>query len=257
MKRSLTRNLSLILEISGVEINAHKSKKMLAGRIICTFGMLYAIFVVSLYMVYNRDNMLDILTGTYYIIFAIATLLANLCFYHKSREISHLLQTVDTNIFTYVQEPNIEPNYSWILREENVLFFPILLLVYFVANSTVLGGICILRLTIGGEQVVSLFPAATPWDSLTVNFCSQAFIVYLVAWSNYLRWVFLFVMSLEFERQCKRLCTALETAKQRSSEKRRDIPRSQFGGQGDRKRDFQLFEQNLMQCVRHHQKLKQ
>lgn len=160
-------------------------------------------------------------------------------------DIKQLMRIIDDNIFTYPDEHSIMPKYAWTSKEENMVLVIVALLVYQGTCTFIMSIAPILQLLFTGEMEVSVFPMWEPWTSVMLSFVSQFIFVNIAFWFYYLSWIFPIFVCFEFERQCARLCCALNSVQDRAKEA--DILKQ---------KDYdEAYRENLVQCIRHHQRL--
>lgn len=167
------------------------------------------------YLIKYRDSFRDVAAVFFCIFGSCGSVMVYFIFVAHSEDIIKLLTILDDNIFTYEEETDITPKYKWILEEGNMVICSLCLLGWLAIDLVLMFAIPILSILLGAEEVV-VIPVWIPIDSVVLSYLIQMSLASAFATSLWYRWIFLLVISLEFDRQCERLCSALATIEERS-----------------------------------------
>lgn len=261
MKRQLTKHLVAILSATGIGISSENRIRQLCTKTVILFSLACCFFSEIFYGIdkINTGTRHDVIFVVCFIIINFITTFGFISFQFKLKDLQELLQILDGNIFTYTDETEIAPDYKWSCKEENMkrvsLFFAGYFFVScFFSNVACLAGYALTR------NLILIYPAKLPWDSAGLNYGLQMWVSVLAAWTLYTRWSFSILISFEFERQCKRMCTALETVERRSREEAGvyEDGASYMSAKWNESqiRYYKILRGNIVQCIRHHQAFK-
>lgn len=177
-------------------------------------------------------------------------------------EMDYLLRKINMNIFTYSDENQIQVEYSWLCSESNTqkIHFCILVAHFssFVAGVNTLFDHFVLD-----EPKSFLYPCWTPWNSeeyFIATFLMQIVLGLGPMWIMFSTQLFIVFVAIEFSRQNTRLCAALTSIHQRTenavSMKIKNFNKNNTNEQKAKLMENLMaveFENNLKQCILHHQ----
>lgn len=250
MNREITKHLAAIFDITGISIYPDGHKRKLATRIINTWLMVFGAAMMLLYLITHRHAFQDVALSLCCTISATNAILVYLILHFKSEHIRQLLVAMDGDIFMYADESEIKPNYSWTSYDRYMRIISSVIIGYIYACMAFLGFSSVMMVLFGGMGTAFMYPAWTPWNSILLDFFCQMTTLLAYGCSYSLTYVYMLTISFEFERQSERLCSALASTESRARAKL-------HSGLGATSRDLysEFMEENLVQCIKHHQKL--
>lgn len=282
MKRKITHFLATYMQNIGIDIaNEDRIRRTRYIKIIAAGFYLLLLSSLSAFLIKNRNQYNNLALGSAYTISAVNIVASYLYVLITIKRIRPLLRNIDQNIFVYTNEEKITPAYSLLMKEENTLLFFQITLAYliFMWVSFFFSPFFAYYLTGGRELKVEIIPIWLPFRSKVAIYLFQLSTETVLATGLYLKWVFPLFLHFEYERQCRRLCAALTTLEWRSfADMQQRI--EEFGASGSsaggsdlaslsldelsrlcrtktyyRNAYYKIVRENLVQCIRHHQRL--
>lgn len=188
-----------------------------------------------------------------------------LYFLATKKSIRILLQNLDANIFVYTNEEQIAPTYPSLLKENNMALLFVIAQAYLIVSTIVVFSIPFFALCLTNDQRLKLeiIPIWLPIDNEVAIYLFQVFTSLAVIGVLYAKWIFFSYLLFEYERQCRRLCSALKTLEGRSvMETQQRIQRQLKSSSVRRTANVhfknvysKVIHENLIQCIQHHQSL--
>lgn len=275
MEKKLIKYLLVFLYGTGIAIPRGKRMKRIIIIPIFTFSLLCLLLTITMYIFERREHLQDVVVGFSYLFSCVNCFCSYCIFVHEDQKIRRLLEIIDNGIFTYANEEEIKPNYTWIAKEHNMIRVSLFVSGFVFSNMVLvtLGGI--IRLIFTDEQMFLIIPGWVPWDSRVLNFCIQVYLSYLNTFMYTLKWSFSLIISFEFKRQCELLCEALGTVEGRTKSEAQmressidsvlmeQIPTTFMGQNSEKwenfqikKREMKILRRNIVECIQHHQNVK-
>lgn len=186
-----------------------------------------------------------------------------LTFLIMKNEMDYLLQMINVNIFTYSYENQLDVKYSWLCSEANTQKLHVSIFLSHFTGLLVSGNSLFEHFVL--KKPKSLFyPSWTPWNTdeyFMTTFSMQIVLALCACWLMFVTQLFMIFVTIEFSRQNTRLCAAL-TSIQQQAENTVSLKMTKIKGNKIKLTEKQMkmllameFENNLKQCIRHHQML--
>lgn len=228
--------------------------------ITCILFIMIAVIQSIIYSFQNIDNIYKSIFPMSNVLFGVTFIFSLASFLRKSKDVQLLLKHIDQHMYTYSDEPVIQPSYTWVEKENNILR-----LFLFIWKFNTFLVICValspcIQLIIFGRVEIAIYPSWIPWK---VNGIVSSVCAYLTNLCPLLAGYFSFnvclifplFVTLEFRRQRKRLCTALLSIEKRTEERIRATENGRKNSILTKLNYHKLIRHNITDCIKHHQML--
>lgn len=247
MNRKLIQFVTSLLTNTGINI-LNSDDIYLVWRFIISFGVVsLANILCCMVTITHTDNFYDFITPIPYIAGITIQQTGIYFIFHHRQIISEMIHEMDQYFYTYPDEDSFGIEYVWYLQEENITTLMtitklISFSVFFIMSAPIFA-----ELLYFGRIKTILFPMWTPWkmDNLMAElsvFLIEAVEGFFGLWIHFVTMVFLVAVAIEFQRQYRRLTSAVKSLEIRSS------------AQSSEQKCFdRALRENIINCIRHHQ----
>lgn len=275
MKRKVTRFVVKYMLNFGIDVINKKGTTYSYYKSLIVISLLLALLAsIFAYINVNRNEYKYVAYASAFSLEVINTIATYLYFLATKKRIRILLQNIDANIFVYTNEEEITPTYSSLLKEENMVLIFVITLAYLIGSIILafLTPFLTIFLTNNQELIIEVAPVWLPFDNEIGLFLFQVFPVFALGGVLYAKWIFSSFLLFEYERQCIRLCDALKTLEDRSltvTQQRMNANDKNEESEANNNVSFmrrmanvnfrnaysKIVQENLIQCIHHHQRL--
>lgn len=208
--RTEVKFVSTLMNQIGIPIDDISSSRSFYQRAIVLIALLGMQLQTAAYIFVNRKEFSTLPIGVSFSALEFSLTSTYLHLLYQSSSAKKLLTNIDWNMFTYPDDSKIQPKYGWLLQERNINRVLVGLLVYMSIFSILLQTLPPLIAVIRtGETEMLIIPAWDPFHSAMISYILQVamfsvgFVVY------YTIQAYLYLVTVEFVRQAKRLREAI------------------------------------------------
>ncbi|XP_065213283.1 uncharacterized protein LOC135840588 [Planococcus citri] len=178
------------------------------------FALIFTTAGIIMYAIMNRKHFEEAIIIAAFLGSMIIIDIAIPILFQNRYKLKELLFRMDENIFVYPDEDEIHVDYELTMQENYTRKLIILVFCYVCFGFSLSGVSPFIGLYLTGKFKTVIYPAWYPWKEdnfakASITYCIQLITSTCVFWSYFLFQIFAILVVIEFERQYKRLCTAL------------------------------------------------
>ncbi|XP_065199917.1 uncharacterized protein LOC135831402 [Planococcus citri] len=284
MKRQVVEVMAALLRFTGIHSEEGKATTLNELRRISVyvFFLSYGFLGTTMFSIKNGGEFYNFVIPTAYIGALTVLMTGVLCLFHNKKRIYRMLKHLDDNVFTYSDEVNIQPKYTWLFDEKNIITKFILVMCYEITGYIFVCGSPFMGYFVTGHMKPEIYPGWTPWTvngtvTFWMTYVSQVCVVTTSLWGYYITLTYVLFIIIEFIKQYKRLVVAVSTINLRAERSLLEklnfsnafnesalgditFQRANFHHSDIKKEHIVLYNrlvrENIIMCVKHHQMLK-